>query len=489
MTIQTPPLPPPKPQGQLVDTALRYHFLGIGGVGMSGLAVLLHHMGIRISGSDKESSPQLNALEALGIPVTVGHEGSGLEQADAVVYSSALKPGHPVWRRVEQLGKPRIHRAELLGAITAKKQTLAVAGTHGKTTSSACLAQTLAGMGLDPTALVGGHLPQWGGSNILIGGDDRLLVVEADESDGSFVHFHPAAVLLTNIEADHLDHHGSLENVVGAFQSFVARLKPQGLLVYCADSPLAVKVGQGWTGPRISYGAGAGAKETQGHPHVRVTVENMAPGSMDLRLDTPWGERRLTTPLGGAHNGLNLAGVAALVMASARRDPRLAMAAGPEDHRLMEALGGFTGVARRQEYLGEAAGFRLFDDYAHHPTEVRVTLDMFRRLYGGPLTVIFQPHLYSRTLEFAGEFAQALSLADRVIVVEVYAAREAPIPGVSGRTILEHMQDHPAADYIADWRDIPPLASRGGVPRGVVITMGAGDIHRLGPALLERLKP
>jgi UDP-N-acetylmuramate--alanine ligase len=488
----------PRPAPVRLNPAWHYHFLGIGGVGMSALAELLHGRGVRVSGSDTAvgdtaQSPTLRRLESLGIPVAAGHPPSALEGVDAVVFTPAVSPTHPVWEEVRRRGLPRLHRAQMLGAVTEGLATLAVSGTHGKTTASACLGFALERAGWDPTVLVGGHVAQFGGQNVRAGAGG-WCVAEADESDGSFVHLRPRGILLTNVEADHLDHHGSLENLTASFRAFLARLEPEGVLAWCADDPGAAALGRahgsrtqpdqeqpGRTQPgrtqadrtqlghAVSYGAAEDAD-------VRVTVGQLRPGAMDMALHD--GERRhaLTTRLVGRHNAQNLAGVYAL-----------ASRCGVPEAPLLAALAEFAGVERRQQFLGRFGphGCAVFDDYAHHPTEIRATLEMFLAVYGRPLTVVFQPHLYSRTRQFAAGFAQALGAADRVYVTDVYAARERPEPGVTGALITGNMKEHPDARFAATWQELIPRLLGAEAPRGVLLTLGAGDVTGLGPALLQ----
>lgn len=434
---------------------------------MSALAEVLHRRGFRISGSDSADSAVLRHLGEIGVQVRVGHDAHSLEGADAVVFSTAIGEAHPIWKEVKRRGLRVLHRSEALGALTRQAQALAVAGTHGKTTSTACLAVVFEEAGWDPTALVGGHVPQFGGANLRMG-KSHWLVVEADESDGSFSRLLPWAVLLTNIDADHLDQHGSLANVIAAFGGFLDRLAPGQTLVYCRDdaniSPL-VKPGR-WNAR--SFGASPDAD-------VCVEVIGRAESGMRIRLKRQGSTHEVDCRVAGAHNALNLAGVFAL-----------AMEAGVPEEAALRGIGAFQGVARRQQYLGSAFGCRIFDDYAHHPTEVRSTLDMFREIYGDEITVVFQPHLYSRTTYFAEAFAEALRPASRIIVTDIYGARESPLDGVSSRLILDHLTGHPRADYVPEWRDVLGLARKGAIGGGVLITMGAGDITELGPLLIAQ---
>jgi UDP-N-acetylmuramate--alanine ligase len=455
-------VPDPAPR---LNARWHYHLLGIGGVGMSAVAEMMHRHGIRVSGSDIQDGPLQERLRRLGVPVTAGHTAANLGDANAVIYTPAVPPDHPIWDEVARRGLPRLHRVEALAALTAKATTLAVSGTHGKTTTTAALGMALASAGMDPTVLVGGQVPQFGGGNVRAG-SGAWWVTEADESDGSFVHLSPRAILVTNIEADHLDHHGSVEQVEAAFRAFVRRLDAKrGVLVACADDPAAARLFH--PGRTVTYGASAPAT-------VRVRVRAMRPGAMDLELtqaDRAWS---FTSRLVGRHNALNLAGAFAM-----------ALALDLTEARVIEGLSEFAGVDRRQTYLGKAAGLDVFDDYAHHPTEIRATLDLFLSVYGPPVTVVFQPHLYSRTAHFAQQFADALRPATRVYVTEVYGAREAPIPGVSGRLIFEKLAGHPGAAFVPTWQELVPRLLGGEAPPGLLLTLGAGDIAGLGPRLLR----
>ena len=445
-----------------------YHFLGVGGIGMSALAATMKEWGYQVSGSDARESETLDTLAAAGIPVSIGHDPASLRNADAVVYSTAIGKANPIWREVDRLNLECYHRAEILGALAAERRSLAVTGTHGKTTTSAALAVGLIKAGWDPTVIVGGHVAQLNGSNQRSGAGP-WLVCEADESDGSFVHLSPEAVLLTNVEEDHLDYHGSLGNLMEAFRRFLDRLKPEGLLVYCCDDPLADQLGRQWPGRSITYGLSESAE-------CRVHLSRQKASGMDLELHMGNRVQKLSSPLGGQQNALNLAGVYAL-----------GMGLGVPEAPLLEGLSEFQGVARRQQYLGELGDLKLFDDYAHHPTEIKVTLEQFLATHGEPLMVVFQPHLYSRTLHFADEFAQALRLATHVFVTEIYGAREQPVAGVSGRMIVERMRDHPSVHFLPDWEEMIRLVKNDILPPGVLLTLGAGDITRLGPALLKEL--
>ena len=434
---------------------------------MSAIAEVLHRRGFKISGSDSADSSSLRHLREIGVRVSVGHDPQLLNDADAVVFTTAVGESHPIWIEVRKRGLRVFHRSEALGALTREGQALIVAGTHGKTTSTACLAAVLAGAGWDPTALVGGYVPQFGGRNLRLG-SSPWMVVEADESDGSFARLLPWAVLLTNIDADHLDQHGSMANLVAAFGAFLDRLQTGRSLVFCGDDARISSLVQAGRSNTRTFGTSTGVD-------VNVEVLAAAGEGMHIRLTREGKRHEVQCQVSGAHNALNLAGAFVL-----------AVEAGVPEEDALRGIGSFRGVARRQQYLGTAFGCRIYDDYAHHPTEVRATLDMFRANHGDEVTVVFQPHLYSRTAYFAEAFANALRPARRIIVTDIYGAREAPMDGVSSRLILEHLTGHADATYMPDWRELAGLARAGGLGPGILITMGAGDITELGPLLIEQ---
>lgn len=455
---------------------------------MSAIAEILHRRGIRVSGSDAMDGGPLRDLEAAGIPVFAGHSGTVLENADAVVYSSAIGASHPIWEEVERRGLPRIHRAGMLRALAEGGKTLAITGTHGKTTTTAALGYAMIQQGADPTVLVGGMVPQLDGRNFRTGRGD-WMVCEADESDASFLHLSPDAILLTNAEADHLDFHGSPENVQSAFRDFLAQLPPGGVLVYCGDDPgasdLGGALGRSGAARAVSYGSGEGGARKKGSGiksaekpdlDARVRVNSITRAGMRLEVKYRGRVHPLNTPLVGRHNALNLCG--AFVLAC-----EIGMDAG----NTLRALGEFRGVERRQQFIGQAGGLAIYDDYAHHPTEIRATLAGFQETRDDHLTVVFQPHLYSRTTYFAREFAEALAPAARIYVTDVHGAREAPVEGVSGALITAHLKEHPDAHYVPDWKAVAELARQGRIPGGILLTLGAGDITGLGPLLLSLL--
>jgi UDP-N-acetylmuramate--alanine ligase len=450
------------------------HFVGIAGAGMSALAELFVRRGIPITGCDANPA-EASDLRRLGISVGP-HDPAHVNGARALVVTSAMPKDHPELQRAREWGLPVIRRAEALGEVTHGRELVAVAGTHGKTTTTVMTTEALAAAGRDPTALVGGRVAAWSGN--LRGGSDRLYVVEADEYDRSFLALAPTVAVVTNIEADHLDIYDGLADIRQAFSQFVSGARA---IVMCAEDA-------GVAGMRLPSGtevvryaiADGGADATAlrdarlvGHP-LRDTPSS---SSFELEYD---GETLGAVTLGvpGRHNMLNaLAALGSGLMLGA---------AAPD---LARGLASFRGVERRFERIGEVAGVTVFDDYAHHPTEIAATLGAARGAF--PLrrvVVAFQPHLFSRTRDFAGDFARALSAADLVFLTEIYPSREKPISGVTSSLIADEMSS-PRGRLV--WRgersDLATALAAAVRDGDVVITMGAGDITRTAPELLALL--
>ena len=447
------------------------HFVGIGGAGMCALAELLLRSGGRVSGCDLKESTTLRDLAGLGASVHIGHDAGHVSGAAALVITSAMPADHPELAAARAAGIPVLKRAEALGAWVASGQVVAIAGTHGKTTTTAMTTEILAHAGRDPTGLVGGRVAGWQGN--LRFGAGSLFVVEADEYDRSFHQLTPDVAVVTNVEADHLDVYGDFEGVRRGFVDFLSRLRPGGRVLVCADdhgaSSLLPPLGR--TG--YTYGTSAGSmlravEVTVGPQMTRCTVveEGQRVGALVLRK-------------GGRHSLLNALGASGA-----------ARALGVAWSAILEALAEFTGVARRFERLGEAAGVSVVDDYAHHPTEIRVTLETARAVFAGRrIVAAFQPHLYSRTRDFTAQFGEALAVADVVWVTDVFPAREAPVPGVTGELVATAARSAGAADvrYHADLATLPE-ALIGALRAGdVLVTLGAGSIETLGQDVLERL--
>jgi UDP-N-acetylmuramate--alanine ligase len=448
------------------------HLVGIGGAGMSGIARILLARGVRVSGTDRRGSPTLLALRALGARVEVGHDAAHLGDADTVVVSTAIRDDNPELRAARERGLRVLPRAVALAAVMAGRRSVAVAGTHGKTSTTSMLTVAVQACGVDPGFAIGGNLNE-SGSNAHAGTGD-VFVAEADESDRSFLLLSPHAAIVTNVEADHLDNYGDLAAVEEAFDRFVRTVDPAGFVVLCADDPGSARLAGSGAAARVrSYGTAEGAD-------LRLVDVDVAPDgtSWTAVLDGEvLGRVRIRVP--GEHMARNSA--AALLAGLELGLP----AAG-----LTEGLARFGGVHRRFELKGVAAGVRVFDDYAHHPTEVAAQLTAARAVAGaGRLVVAFQPHLYSRTREFAEGFGRALGLADEVVVMEVFGAREDPVPGVTGALVADAVP-LPAGRVVFEpsWSAAAPALAGRARPGDVVVTMGAGDVSMVGPEVLEVLR-
>jgi UDP-N-acetylmuramate--alanine ligase len=457
-----------------IRLADRVHLIGIGGAGMSGIARILLARGTAVSGSDAKESSTVLALRTLGADVAVGHDAAHLPAAPAtVVVSSAIRETNPELAAARERGLPVVHRAQALAALTAGRRLAAVTGTAGKTSTTSMLTVALQHSGLDPSFAIGGDLAT-SGSGAHEGSGD-VFVVEADESDASFLAFSPTVAVVTNVEADHLDHYGSAEAYVAAFDQFLDRIVPGGALVTCADDPgaaaLADRAAQ--RGIRVRrYGrTAADAQLVDFSPDrtgARIVLRHLGTEHR-LRLAVP-GEHMALNALGALLAGIEL---------------------GAEVERLLAGLAAFDGVRRRFEFRGRAAGVAVYDDYAHHPSKVAAQLRAARQVVDGKgrVVVAFQPHLYSRTRQFAGEFGAALGLADQVVVLDVYGAREDPEPGVSGALIADTVP-LPAerVRFVPHWEDVPAVVAGVAAPGDLVVTMGAGDVTVLAPEILLELE-
>jgi len=449
----------------------RYHLVGIGGAGMAPVAELLTARGLTVSGSDARPSATLERLRAAGVTAHVGHDAAHVPADATVVVSTAVRADNPELVRARELGLPVVHRSEALVVAAGEQDFVAVAGAHGKTTTSAMLAVALAEVGQDPSWAIGGQVAGLGSGAHL--GRGRAFVAEADESDGSFLNYRPAVAVVTNVEPDHLDHYGSRAAFEQAFVDFAGRVT--GTLVVCSDDDGALRLAREVTGPRVlTYGTGAAPGVGEGH----VRIGDLTVGATGARalLDAPGRDTPVPLELAvtGAHNVRNATGAWCA-----------GVALGADPHALAAALGSFRGTGRRFEDRGTAAGVRVVDDYAHHPTEVAATLAAARLAAGdGRVLVLFQPHLYSRTRTFAAEFAAALSAADEVVVTDVYAAREDPVPGVDGSLITGRAE---GARYVPGREDAAAAVAGLARPGDLVLTMGAGDVTELGPRILRLL--
>jgi UDP-N-acetylmuramate--alanine ligase len=461
-----------------VSTLDRVHLVGIGGAGMSGIARILLARGGRVSGSDAKDSRTVLALRAQGADVAVGHDSKNLDQLDggptAVVVSTAIREDNAELVEARRRGLVVLRRAEALAALMLDHRVACVAGTHGKTSTTSMLTVALQHCRLDPSFAIGGDLNESGANAHQ--GTGGVFVAEADESDGSFLYFSPSVAVVTNVEADHLDHHGTVEAYVAVFDSFLERIEPDGVLIACVDDPGAAALAEraGKLGIRVRpYGRTAScagsARLVDFRPHG-------GGGLATVEIDGETIEVEVAVP--GEHMAANA--IAALLAG---------LELGADRDGLLEGLAAFGGVRRRFEFKGREKGVRVYDDYAHHPTEVAAQLTAARPIAGdGKLVVVFQPHLYSRTRTFATEFGVALGLADEVVVLDVYGAREDPEPGVTGALVTEAVPLPPAQVHYEPSFDRVPALVAGLVSEGdLVVTMGAGDVTMLGPEIVSEL--
>jgi UDP-N-acetylmuramate--alanine ligase len=448
---------------------MKIHMIGIGGAGMSGIAEVLGSRGHDVTGSDLKESPYTRRLREAGINVYIGHTANQVGEADQVVISTAIPKTNPELLEARRRSIPVIPRAAALAWILEGSRSVAVAGTHGKTTTTSMTAHVLKALGENPTALVGGELNDIG-SNVAFGRSD-LVVAEADESDRSFLYLRPQAAVVTNIEFDHPDFYSSLDDVVGTFEQFVHSLPEDGHLVICADDPSCVGVAAEARCPLTTYGLNAGD----------LQADIVSPSSYVLLED---GERRGEVELGvyGRHNVLNslaAAGVARWL--------------GYDAYEAARTLKNFGGVRRRLQLKGERAEVRVVDDYAHHPTELSATLAAARSTMptDGRVIAVFQPHRYSRTRALYREFGESFSSADAVLITEVYGAGEMPQPGVNGKLIVDAIcetRGHPEVYYIPQQDAIPRVLQDVSRKGDLVLTLGAGDISKAGEDLLDILE-
>jgi UDP-N-acetylmuramate--alanine ligase len=437
------------------------HFIGIGGAGMSGIARVMIARGEQISGSDARDSRRLSALAALGAQTYVGHAGEHIHGARQVVISSAIPESNVELIAARAAGLPVLTRAQALGQVMANHRSVAVAGTHGKTTTTSMLTVALHACGVDPTYVIGSELNE-SGSNAHAGADP-LFIAESDESDGSFLQLPVDVGIVTNVEPDHMEYWGTVEALESAFQSFVAAATE--FAVICLDDPGAAKLQSGAT---RTYGFAASAD---------TRIEERVDGGYVFHYRGRPYPIRISVP--GRHNVLNAA-AAFTAAADMGFDPAT----------VITGLERFTGTKRRFEFKGEAGDIRVFDDYAHHPTEVVATLEAARAVAGdGRLIVVFQAHRYSRTSLFTQEFGAALGKADAVVVLEVYSAGEAAIPGVSGQTIAHAVPLDPQSVYFEpSMAQVPARVAALARPGDTVMTMGAGDVGLLCAPILSALR-
>jgi UDP-N-acetylmuramate--alanine ligase len=447
------------------------HFTGIGGSGMSGIARLFLGAGHTVTGSDRSENHNTEALRALGATVSIGHAAENLGDADALVFTGALWPDNPEYLLAVERGIPVLHRSQALAWLINSQRLIAVAGAHGKTTSTGMIVTALLGVGADPSFVNGGVIQSLGVSSAR--GSGELFVVEADESDGSFLLYDTAVALVTNVDADHLDHYGSHEAFDEAFVEFTD--KASELVVISSDDPGAIRV-TGALRARsadkriLTFGTDAAAD-------VRLhSVVTDGPVAFTVSWNGTDYAAQLRVP--GVHNALNAAGAFAVLVGL-----------GFEPEAALAGIETFGGTERRFELHGVVRGVSVYDDYAHHPTEVAAALSAARSVLGdGRLIAIHQPHLYSRTALMAGDFARVYEeLADETIVLDVYGAREDPVPGVTGALVSERFADPARVSYLPDWQAAADHAAEIARDGDLIMTLSCGDVYRIVPQVLESL--
>jgi UDP-N-acetylmuramate--alanine ligase len=448
------------------------HFVGIGGIGMSGIAEVLLSLGYQVSGSDLRASAITDRLQKLGARIYAGHEASNVAGAKAVVVTSAVDQGNPEIMEARRLQTPIIPRGEMLAELMRLKFGIAIAGSHGKTTTTSMVAAILNAAGLDPTVVVGGRVAAMGGSNARIG-KSQLLIVESDESDGSFLKLAPIIAVVTNIDREHLDHYAGIEDIRLAFTDFVNKVPFYGAVILCMEDPNIQKIFPGIRRRTITYGRTAQVDLEIGE------VELQAKGS-EFRID------RNGSPLGQFH--LNVPGIHNVLNATAALAVGLEMELKPEQIR--EGLAQFSGVDRRFTVRGVERGITVVDDYGHHPTEIKATLAAARLSPFNKIRVLFQPHRFTRTKHLLDDFGTAFHQADDVYLLDIYAASEEEIAGVSGAVLAEKLRSygHRSVHFVPTLNEGIEAIAAAAEPGDLVITLGAGSVSQAADRILERLR-
>src|SRR5579884_3098729 len=466
----------------------RIHFVGIGGIGMSGIAEVLLNLGYKISGSDLKRSSVTGRLEALGAKIFEGHRAENVTGAEVVVTSSAISSDNPELDEAHRLHIPVIQRAEMLAELMRLKYGIAVGGMHGKTTTTSMIAAVLAAGGLDPTVVVGGRVDAMGSNARL--GRSQYLVAEADESDRSFLKLSPIIAVVTNIDREHMDCYRNMLDVKRAFVEFMDRVPFYGIVVACNDDPILQRVLSRLKRRMVTYGTTV-ASDFQIHPmdDERSHPGRPRPGRADADVqpcvnsfkvhfrEKDLGRFRLHVP--GLHNVLNATAAIAVGVGLDIPIPQI-----------QEALENFRGVDRRFQLRGTVGGIAVVDDYGHHPTEIRATLAAARQCGYRKIHVVFQPHRYTRTRDLMDEFATAFHDADSLSVLDIYAASEQPIDGVTGEALARRISEHgdPPAEYAPSFDDAVRAAVNIAREGDMILTLGAGSVSQLGPMVLERLE-
>jgi UDP-N-acetylmuramate--alanine ligase len=453
------------------------HFVGIGGIGMSGIAEVLLNLGYKISGSDLKSSTITHRLASLGAATFAGHQAENVAGAEVVVTSSAIQPDNPEVAEARRLHIPVIPRAEMLAELMRLKYGIAVAGMHGKTTTTSMIAAVLAAGGLDPTVVVGGRVDSMGSNARL--GKSQYLVAEADESDRSFLKLSPILAVVTNIDREHMDCYRNMRDVRHAFLDFMDRVPFYGMVVVCNDDPLLRRLFPQIRRRTVTYGVRRGSDF-----HIKPEEPLLNPGeSRPIRRfhisfqGESLGEIRLHVP--GLHNVLNATAAAAV-----------GVGLDIPIEQIRTALEGFRGVDRRFQLRGKAGGISVIDDYGHHPTEIRATLAAARECGFRKIHVIFQPHRYTRTRDLMDEFADAFHGADTLFVLDIYGASEQPIDGVTANALVARIGEDRelAVRYIGSFAEAAEAASTHAKDGDMILTLGAGTVSQLGPMILEKIE-
>jgi UDP-N-acetylmuramate--alanine ligase len=447
----------------------KFHFVGIGGIGMCGLAELLHRMGAHVSGSDMADSAQTQHLKSIGIQVYLGHQESHVGEVDVVVYSSAIAKQNPEIRIAREKEIPLIPRAEALAEIMRLKRGIAIAGTHGKTTTTSLISSIFLEGGLEPTIAVGGKLQNIGSTAIL--GKGEWCIAEADESDGSFHKLSPEISVITNIDSDHLEHYGTFENLKRAFLDFALKVPFYGKVIVCGDDPVIENVFVDYPKQIITYGF----KSTNDYQLKGElgSYEILRSDKKSSQLEV-LGDIQIEIP--GKHNALNA--LAATIVG---------LTAGISFAQCQRGLINFKGVDRRFQLKGEKKNILIYDDYGHHPTEVVATLSGFKEKFpNNRLVVLFQPHRYSRTQTCWPDFLKCFKDADVLLLTDIYPAGESPLPGISSEILCKSI-DHPNRQYLAKNEDLSDRILGQLKPGDIFLTLGAGDGWKIGQKILETL--
>jgi len=447
------------------------HFIGIGGAGMSALAFVLAKRGFKVTGSDLQKGHMAQELVKAGAQIFIGHDAKHVDTVDAVVVSTAIHPDNPELIAAQIRNIRILHRSDVLADLLNQATGIAIAGAHGKTTTSAMMAVIMTEAGCDPTIAIGGEVASLHG-NARNGASD-YVVAEADESDGSFLKFNPFLAIITNIENDHLDHYGTEENIYLAFKQFVSQLKPGGKAVLCMDNPKVRRLAGETNREFITYGSDPSNDYSASNvifsvEGTRYQVSCKGQLLAQVRLNVP-----------GMHNVLNSLGAFAAAHSQGVPVPAI-----------VEALAGFTGVKRRFETKGKLHGIWVVDDYAHHPTEIAVTLKAARQTGAKRVVCVFQPHRYTRTKILHDQFCQCFRDCDELILTHIYAASEEPIPGISGEQLAKdvHAATGQHAIYFEDFDKVENYLRRNAAAGDLIMTVGAGDVHVIGEALVDDLK-